>query len=65
MDFYRACAYYWGISRFDAKTRILEWYYRTPDPPEYLQLSPRVLEFVPSEARAEALAFQGVVLGEA
>jgi hypothetical protein len=65
MDFYLVCAHYWGISRSDAKTRILDWYYNTPDPPLYLQLSPRVLDFVPPEARAEALASQGVILGEA
>ena len=64
MDFYRVCAHYWGISRFDAKTRIIEWYYSTPNPPDYLQLSPRILDYVPSEARAEALASLGVVIGD-
>jgi hypothetical protein len=65
MDFYRLCADYWGISRHDAKARIIEWYFNVPNPPEYVQLSPRVLDYVPSEARAEALAFQGIILGEA
>ncbi len=65
MDFYLACAYYWGTSRFDAKTRIIGWYYSTPNPPDYLQMSARVLDYVPLEARAEALASQGVILGDA
>lgn len=68
MDFYAVCAYYWGVSRWDAKTRIIEFFYnnavKVSAESPYVQVNTRTLNFIPSEARAEALAFQGIILGE-
>lgn len=66
MDFYAICARYWGITRWDAKTRIIEWFYKDVTMVTgsmYVQINPRTLDFIPSEARAEALEFQGICLG--
>jgi hypothetical protein len=67
MDFYAVCAYYWGLTRWEAKTRIIEWFYG--DRPlsyggVYVQINPRTLDFIPLEARADVLEFQGIILGE-
>lgn len=70
MDFYALCAYYWGTTRWQAKTRIIEWFYSRPHDGEieaqtrYVQINPRTLDYIPAEARAEVLAFQGIIVGE-
>lgn len=67
MDFYAVCAYFWGISRWDAKTRMIEWFYAgewITYSSAYVQIDPRTLMFIPAEARAQALEFQGIVLGD-
>jgi hypothetical protein len=67
MDFYARCAYFWGISHWEAKTRIIEWFYTDVTMVSggmYVQINPKTLTFIPAEARAEALEFQGIVLGD-
>lgn len=65
MDFYATCAHYWGVTRWEAKTRIIEWFYLGTSRVEpYIQVNHETLNFIPTEARAEVLEFQGIMLGD-
>jgi hypothetical protein len=65
-DFYSLLARHWGLDRCDAKSRLITWYFTkvTWDMSCGINFdSPKVLDYIPPEARAEAMAHWGVELG--
>lgn len=64
MDFYLLNALHWGVSRVEAKMRLISFYCLNYATNPFAATQPEVLSFIHPDARAEVLAHYGIIVGE-
>lgn len=63
-DFYAICARHWGVSRKEAKDRLIRFAYKAKPYQVFMQETEDIMDFIHPDARAEILFYKGIVVGD-